>query len=70
LRRVLSKGFKLQDIKDANGFAFGEMMKTAMEGQVSEITYMWPSPASEQPQKLTYCTRLKWFAIHAWRGAR
>jgi signal transduction histidine kinase len=54
------KGFKLSDIKDANGFAFGEqMMKTATEGKISEITYLWPKPASEEPvQKLTYYTRV------------
>jgi signal transduction histidine kinase len=54
------KGFKLSDIKDANGFAFGEqMMKTATEGKISEISYLWPKPASEEPvQKLTYYTRV------------
>jgi signal transduction histidine kinase len=54
------KGAKLTDIKDSKGFAFGqEMMKTATEGKISEITYMWPKPDSKEPaQKLTYYTKV------------
>jgi len=53
------EGFKLQDIKDSNDFAFGqEIMDTAKEGRISEITYMWPKPGSEQPiEKTTYYTK-------------
>jgi hypothetical protein len=54
------RGFKLQEISDANGFAFGQqMMKTATEDEISEITYVWPKPGSEQPvKKRTYYTRV------------
>jgi signal transduction histidine kinase len=54
------KGAKLTDIKDSKGFAFGqEMMKTATEGKISELTYMWPKPDSKEPvQKLTYYTKV------------
>jgi signal transduction histidine kinase len=53
------QGFKLQDMKDANDFAFGQkIMETAAEGTISEITYMWPKPGSEQPvEKTTYYTK-------------
>jgi signal transduction histidine kinase len=53
------KGEKLTDVKDVNGFAFGqEIMTTATEGKISEITYLWPKPGSEEPvQKLTYYTK-------------
>ncbi len=54
------EGFKLQDMKDSNDFAFGEeIMDTAIEGETSEITYMWPKPGSEQPvEKTTYYTKV------------
>jgi len=54
------QGFKLQEVKDSNGLAFGEqMMKTATEGKISVISYMWPKPDSEKPvQKRTYYTKV------------
>jgi signal transduction histidine kinase len=54
------KGAKLTNIKDSKGFAFGqEMMKTATESKISELTYMWPKPGSKEPvQKLTYYTKV------------
>lgn len=54
------RGEKITDIKDANGFAFGEeMMQAATEGKISEITYVWPKPGSEEPEeKLTYYTKV------------
>jgi hypothetical protein len=53
------KGEKLTDIKDVKGFAFGEEMMRATEGKISEITYMWPKPGSEEPvQKRTYYTKI------------
>jgi signal transduction histidine kinase len=54
------KGQNLTDIKDANGFAFGaEIMKTATEGKISEVTYMWPRPGSDTPvEKVTYVTKV------------
>jgi signal transduction histidine kinase len=55
------KGQKLTDIKDANGFAFGEeIMKTAKEGEISEVTYMWPRPNSDTPaEKVTFVTKVE-----------
>ena len=54
------RGSKLPDIKDANGFAFGqEIMRTATEGQISEITYLRPRPGSETPvEKVTLYTKV------------
>jgi len=54
------RGGKITDLKDVNGFAFGqEMMKTATEGKISEITYMWPKPGSEQPvEKTTFYSKV------------
>jgi signal transduction histidine kinase len=55
------KGQKLTDIKDANGFAFGEeIMKTAKDGEIGEVTYMWPRPDSDAPaEKVTYVTKVE-----------
>jgi signal transduction histidine kinase len=54
-------GQKLTDIKDANGFAFGEeIMKTAKDGEIGEVTYMWPRPDSDAPaEKVTYVTKVE-----------
>jgi signal transduction histidine kinase len=54
------KGSKLTDIKDVNGFAFGEeIMRTATEGKISEVAYMWPRPDSDTPvQKVTFVTKI------------
>jgi len=54
------KGRRLSDLKDANGFAFGEeIMRIATEGTVSEVAYMWPRPGSDIPaKKITYVTRV------------
>jgi signal transduction histidine kinase len=54
------KGRKLTDLKDANGFAFGaEIMRTATEGEISEVAYMWPRPGSDIPvRKTTYVTKV------------
>ena len=54
------RGEKLTDVKDVNGFAFGEqMMRTANEGQIIEISYMWPRPSSDTPvQKVTFFTKV------------
>jgi signal transduction histidine kinase len=55
------KGQKLTDIKDVNGFAFGEaIMKTAKEGEIGEVSYMWPRPNSDTPEeKVAYVTRVE-----------
>jgi signal transduction histidine kinase len=53
------KGQKLSDIKDANGFAFGEEIMNATEGKISEVTYMWPRPGSDTPiEKVTCVTKI------------
>lgn len=54
------KGTKLTDIKDVNGFAAGqEIMRTATEGTISEIAYMWPRPSSDTPvRKVTFFTKI------------
>jgi signal transduction histidine kinase len=54
------KGTPLKDIKDAKGFAFGEeIMRTATEGKVSKVTYLWPRPGSEKPiEKVTFFTKV------------
>ena len=50
------KGTKITDLKDANGFAFGEaIMETAEEGEIKEVAYMWPRPGSEEPAKKITC---------------
>ena len=53
------KGWKLTDAKDVNGLAFGEeIMRTATEGKISEVAYMWPRPDSDTPvQKVTFVTK-------------
>ena len=55
------KGSKLTEIKDVNGFAFGEeIMRTAAEGKISEVAYMWPRPESDTPvQKVTFFTKVE-----------
>ena len=54
------KGFKLSEMKDANGFAFGkEIMRTAEAEKISEVVYVWPRPGSDTPvQKITYVTKV------------
>jgi signal transduction histidine kinase len=54
------KGKKITEIKDAKGFPFGEeIMRTATEGKISEITYMWPRPGADVPvEKVTFYTKV------------
>src|SRR5438034_7564430 len=43
-------GARLKDFKDVKGFAFGEeIMRTATEGAINEVTYLWPRPGSDTP---------------------
>jgi signal transduction histidine kinase len=53
-------GKSLKDLKDKAGKALGEdMYKTAEEGSVKEIAYMWPRPGSTEPvQKVSYITKI------------
>ena len=54
------KGEHLQDIKGKKGFPLGqEIMRTATEGKISEVTYWWPRPGSDKPlEKNTFFTRV------------
>jgi hypothetical protein len=53
------KGELLTDIKGKKGFPLGlEIMGTASERKISEVTYWWPRPGSEEPlEKVTYFTK-------------
>jgi signal transduction histidine kinase len=52
------KGEHLQDIVGKKGYPLGqEIMKTATEGKISEVSYWWPRPGSEKPlEKRTFYT--------------
>jgi signal transduction histidine kinase len=54
------QGLKLREMKDVNGFAFGEaIMTTAKDGQISEVAYLWPRPNSDTPvKKITFVTKV------------
>ena len=46
------KGEHLQDIKGKKGFPLGqEIMRTATEGQIKEVTYFWPRPGSDRRER-------------------
>ncbi len=51
----------LQSLVDKNGFHFGEVMwKDAKEGQISDITYLWPRLDMSDPEvKHTMYTKVK-----------
>lgn len=53
-------GKSLKDLKDKAGKPLGqEIYKTAQEGKISEVSYMWPRPGSDKPvQKVTYVTKV------------
>jgi hypothetical protein len=54
------KGENLQDIKGKKGFPLGqEIMRTATEGEIKEVTYWWPRPGSDKPlEKHTFYTKV------------
>jgi len=54
------KGEQLQDIVGKKGFPLGkEIMRTATEGKISEVTYWWPRPGSDKPlEKHTFYTKV------------
>ena len=54
------KGENLQDIVGKKGFPLGkEIMRTATEGKISEVTYWWPRPGSEKAlEKHTFYTKV------------
>jgi signal transduction histidine kinase len=53
-------GKSMKELKDKTGKAIGEeMYKTASEGKVSEVDYLWPRPGATDPvQKVTYVTKV------------
>jgi len=52
-------GKSLKDLKDKAGKPFGaDMYKVAAEGKISEVSYMWPRPGSNDAvQKVTFVTK-------------
>jgi signal transduction histidine kinase len=55
------KGEHLQDIVGKKGFPLGqEIMKTATEGKIKQVTYWWPRPGSDKPlEKHTFYTKVE-----------
>lgn len=53
-------GKSMKELKDKAGKPLGEeMYKTASEGKVSEVSYMWPRPGGTDPvQKVSYVTKV------------
>jgi signal transduction histidine kinase len=53
-------GKSLKDLKDKSGKPLGEeIYKVAKEGQVSEVSYMWPRPGTTDPvAKVSYVTKV------------
>jgi Single Cache domain 2 len=54
------KGEHLQDIVGKKGFPLGEeIMRTATEGKIQEVSYWWPRPGSDTPlEKHTFYTKV------------
>jgi signal transduction histidine kinase len=53
-------GKSLKDLKDKTGKAMGQdIYKTAHEGKIAEVAYMWPRPGTTEPvQKVSYVTKV------------
>lgn len=53
-------GKSMKELKDKSGKPLGEeMYKSAQEGKVTEVAYMWPRPGSTDPvQKVSYVTKV------------
>jgi signal transduction histidine kinase len=53
-------GKSLKDLKDKSGKALGEeIYSTAKEGEIKEVTYMWPRPGQTDPvQKVSFVTKI------------
>jgi signal transduction histidine kinase len=53
-------GKSLKNLKDKAGKPLGqEIYKTAQEGKISEVSYMWPRPGTTKPvQKVTFVTKV------------
>jgi hypothetical protein len=54
------KGEHLQDIVGKKGFPVGkQIMSTATEGKIDEVTYWWPRPGSDKPlEKHAFYTKV------------
>jgi signal transduction histidine kinase len=53
-------GKSLKELKDKAGKPLGEeIYKTAHEGKIGQVSYMWPRPGSADPvQKVTFVTKV------------
>lgn len=53
-------GKSLRELKDKSGKPLGEeIYKTAQEGKVSQVEYMWPRPGQTDPvQKVSFVTKV------------
>ncbi len=53
-------GKSLKDLKDKSGKALGEeIYKTAQQGKIGEVSYMWPRPGTTEPvQKVSFVTKV------------
>lgn len=53
-------GKSLKELKDNAGKELGaEIYKVAQDGKISEVSYMWPRPGSNDPvQKVTFVTKV------------
>jgi signal transduction histidine kinase len=54
------KGEHLQDIVGKKGYPLGkEIMKTATEGKISQVSYWWPRPGTDKPlEKHSFYTKV------------
>ena len=55
-----NKGKELRDIHGKHGVAFGqEIMQSATQEAIKEVTYWWPRPGTDKPlQKTNFYTRV------------
>ncbi|OHB31700.1 MAG: chemotaxis protein [Desulfuromonadaceae bacterium GWC2_58_13] len=53
-------GKSLKDLKDKAGKALGEdIYATAKDGNIGEVSYMWPRPGTTEPvQKISFVTKV------------
>ena len=53
-------GKSLKDLKDKSGKPLGEeIYKTAQQGKIGEVSYMWPRPGTTEPvQKVSFVTKV------------
>jgi signal transduction histidine kinase len=53
-------GKSLKDLKDKTGKPLGEeIYKSAHEGKISEVSYMWPRPGQQEPvKKVSFVTKV------------